>query len=176
MKGLNEFMYRVIQNSNADITPTDSVLCMSNVRGRKIQNPHPMPFSFYFSAKEGQHSIRVKPVFNPTKMNTSTVGTLKLCDDWEYIPGPDDKSISSKKIREMKDFFREYLVLFCAVWDIQIDDGDVYDYFVGDITFDEMLQSFKFYEDYKDDLDQIHDIKSLESFCRRNNIVNMHGN
>lgn len=60
----------------------DSVMCMSNVRGKYVVHPGLLKFSFYFSANDGySHGIRVKPVFNPEKMLLSMVGSLKLCDD-----------------------------------------------------------------------------------------------
>ena len=152
------------------------VLCMSNVRGNKVRVQKNLPFSFYFSAQQGSHSIRVKPVFNPEKLSDSAVGTLKLCDDWKYIPGPDDKDVSSSDIAKMKKFFRKFLVLFAATWDRQIDDGTVYDYLVGDITLPELIEQFDFYEDHKADLDDITFVAELEDYCRSNNLVNLYGN
>lgn len=155
---------------------SDVILCMSNVRGRYVKNPTQLPFSFYFSAQDGQHSIRVKPSFNPEKLKLSQTGTLKLCDDWQYIPGKDDKAIDHQSIQNMKQFFRDYFVLFAAVWDEQIQDATVEDYFTGRINFHTMLQDFDFYDEYEDELDQIKDIQSLEQFCRDNYLVNFYGN
>lgn len=152
------------------------IQCMSNVRGNKVRVQKHLPFSFYFSGSEGNHSIRVKPMFNPSKLRDNLVGTLKLCDDWEYIPGPNDHAVSQKDIDKMKRFFRKYLVLFAATWDRQIDDGDVYDYLVGDITLPELIECFDFYPEYQEDLDEITTISELEDFCKQNNIVNMYGN
>lgn len=46
----------------------DSVMCMSNVRGKYVVHPGPLKFSFYFSANDGySHGIRVRPVLNPEK-------------------------------------------------------------------------------------------------------------
>lgn len=163
-------MKRVIETS-------DATLCMSNIRGKYVKHPTPLPFSFYFSSSDGvTHGPRVKPSFNPEKLKMSQTGTLKLCDDWEYIPGKEDSKISSKQVESMKDFFRSYLVLFCAVWDEIIQDGVVADYLVGRISFKEMLQDFDFYEEYKDDLDRIRDVFELDNFCRDNNLVNIYGN
>ena len=83
----------------------DTVMCMSNVRGKKIRVQKNIPFSFYFSASQGNHDIRVKPMFNPTKLRDDLVGTLKLCDDWEYTPGANDTHASSKDVERMKKFF-----------------------------------------------------------------------
>ena len=154
----------------------DSILCMSNVRGIKVRIQKNLPFSFYFSASQGQHSIRVKPMFNPVKLRDDMVGTLKLCDDWEYVPGPQDKDVSQKEIDKMKKYFRTYLVLFAATWDRQLADGDVYDYLVGDITLPELIETFDFYVEYEDELDEITSVSELEDFCRVHDLVNLYGN
>lgn len=155
---------------------SDIVMCMSNVRGNKVRVQKNLPFSFYFSASQGKHDIRVKPMFNPEKLRDDLVGTLKLCDDWEYTPGPNDKDVDAKDVVKMKKFFRTYLVLFAATWDRQLTDGDVYDYLVGDITLPELIETFDFYKDYSDELDDITNVAELEQFCRDKNLVNMHGN
>lgn len=152
------------------------VECMSNVRGNKVKVQNGLPFSFYFSSSQGEHSIRVKPMFNPAKLRDDLTGTLKLCDDWEYIPGPDDKDASSKDIEDMKKFFRKYLVLFAATWDRQLMDGDVYDYLVGDISLHELIETLTFYTDYEKELDSIRTVSELEDFCRANELVNLYGN
>lgn len=155
----------------------DYLLEMSNVRGRYVKHPSELPFSFYFSSGVGvQHSIRVKPVFNPEKLKRSETGTLKLSDDWEYIPGPNDKDVSQSEIEKMKSFFKDYIVLFCAVWDEQMQDATLQDYLVGNIMFDTLLQDLDFYEEYENELQQIHDVSTLDKFCRENNLVNFYGN
>lgn len=76
---------------------------MSNVRGKYVKRPSSLPFSFYFSPSDGViHGIWVKPVFDPERSTISKAGTLKLCDDWEYTPGKDDKSVNDKDICKMK--------------------------------------------------------------------------
>ena len=155
----------------------DYLIEMSNVRGRYVKQPYQLPFSFYFSSGAGvPHSIRVKPVFNPEKLKRSETGTLKLCDDWEFTPGVNDGSVATTLVQEMKSFFKKYIVLFCAVWDEQMQDAVLQDYFLGNIEFDEMIQDLDFYGRYKDELLNIHDIESLEKFCRENNLVNLYGN
>ena len=155
----------------------DAILAMSNVRGKFVKNPSALPFSFYFSSGvEYPHSIRVKPSFNPEKLKPSMTGILKLSDDWGFIPGPNDGNISESEIAEMKAFFRRYIVLFSAVWDEQMQDGVLADYFRGDITFNEMLTDLDFYEEYRSELDTIDNVEDLEKFCREHNLVNMYGN
>lgn len=153
------------------------ILAMSNVRGRYVKNPHSLPFSFYFSSGAGaQHSIRVKPSFNPEKLKYSMTGNLELSDQWTFTPGPYDKSVSEQDVNDMKQFFRDHIVLFAAVWDEQLQDGVLEDYFKGDITFQEMLTDLDFYEDYKVEIDSVSSVSELEEFCRTNDLVNMYGN
>lgn len=155
----------------------DYLIEIANVRGRYVKNPSQLPFSFYFSSGVGvPHSIRVKPVFNSEKLKQSETGTLKLCDDWEYIPGKNDKDVSSDLVRQMKEFFKKYIVLFCAVWDEQLQDSVLEDYFMGSIDFTVMVKDLDFYELFQSELSDIHTVEELENFCRNNNLVNLYGN
>ena len=159
------------------IKSTEDIFAMSNVRGKYVKNPHRLPFSFYFSSgARVSHGPRVKPMFNESKLISSLTGTLKLCDDWEFVPGINDKDVKADKISDMKDFFRNNIVLFCAVWDEQMQDATLEDYFKGDITFQEMIADLDFYEKYRDDLMQISNVSQLDEFCRKNQLVNFYGN
>ena len=163
-------MKRYIKADNQDI------LCMANIRGKRVKEPHKLNFSFYFSGKNSSHGIRVKPIFNPDKMMINKAGNLELHSDWTYTPGEDDTHISSSDIREMKEFFRKYLILFAAVWDLQLPDTTVQDYFEGECTLNELIQDLEFYSDYADELDEIESVEELEEFCSENELVNLHGN
>ncbi|MCM1232048.1 MAG: hypothetical protein NC489_18155 [Ruminococcus flavefaciens] len=156
-----------------EIAEEHDIFCMSNLRGNTIKVPHKLPFSFYFSARESSHAIRVKPVFNPNKISKSSFGTLELHGSWEYTPDPDDKNVSNKQIREMKDFFKTYKVLFAAVWEEELPDDALQDYFKGHILWQDLLGEFYFYEDYKSEMKQIKNIIELERFVRKNNLFNM---
>lgn len=152
----------------------DYLIEMANVLGRKVKVPHKLPFSFYFSTKNSVvHSIRVKPTFNSEKLTVNMTGTLKLCDDWEYIPGPNDKNISNRDISEMKSFFKEYIVLFCLVWEEKLNEDDVQDYLRGIIDLDELIENIEF---YTPKMKNISSIKELEKYCKENNLVNFYGN
>ena len=159
------------------IKSTEDIFAMSNVRGKYVKNPHRLPFSFYFSSGAGvSHGPRVKPMFNESKLISSMTGTLKLCDDWNFVPGINDKDVKADKISNMKEFFRNNIVLFCAVWDEQMQDATLEDYFKGDITFQEMVADLDFYEKYRDDLVKISNVSQLDEFCRKNQLVNFYGN
>lgn len=161
-------------NETDNLMEDDCLMEMANVLGKKVKIPHKLPFSFYFSTKNNVvHNIRVKPVFNPEKLSVNMTGTLKLCDNWEYIPGKDDYNVSNRDVAEMKAFFREYLVLFCLVWEEKLNEDDVQDYLRAFITFNELLQQIEF---YTEDMDYITTIKELENYCRENDLVNFYGN
>lgn len=159
------------------IKSSEAILCMSNVRGSEVNNPGRLKFSFYFSSGAGfNHSIRVKPSFNPEKLKLSKCGTLKLCDDWKYTPGKDDKSVSAQDVGTMKAFFRRYIVLFCAVWDEQLQDAVLQSYFEGRASFKDVIRDLDFYKDRSEDLEHVEDIIELENYCREHNLVNLYGN
>lgn len=73
----------------------------------------------------------------------------------------------------MKEFFREYLVLFCMVWDMQLREDVVQDYFRNLISFAELVKEIKF---YTNDMNGIETIEELEEYCRNNKLVNFYGN
>ena len=126
--------------------------------------------------KNGNHGPRVKPVMNPRTMKLDQAGTLKLCDDWEYTPGKDDKHVSSSDIRHMKEFFRKYLILLLLVWDKHANDPDLGYYLQGQISLSEFIENLEFYLSYQNELDEIETVAELEQFCRDNNLVNMYRN
>ena len=164
-------MYTLIHADDFD--NLDEIMCMSNLRGNKIKVPGKMPFSFYYSQKNSSHGIRVKPVFDPQRVDLKKLGTLKLCDDWKYTPGPDDKKINSKLKNQMYDFFRTYKVIFAGVWEGVIPEGDVYEYFRGIISLNELFEECDFYSSYSSELDSISTISEFENFVRENNVFNM---
>ncbi len=155
---------------------SEDIFAMSNVRGKHIKVEPKVPFSFYYSPKNGNHGPRVKPILNPEKLYLDDAGTLKLCDDWEFVPGKQDEHYSSSQLREMKEFFRKYLVLFLLVWDKHISDPELEDYFRRDISLAEFIQDLDFYNDYREELDDVETVAELEQICRNYNLVNFYGN
>lgn len=151
----------------------DAIMCMANVRGNSVNVPHSLPFSFYFSRKNSSHGIRVKVVFNPNRLNINDCGNLVLHSNWTYTPGRNDNNVNSKQKNQMIDFFKEYKALFAAVWEDVIQEDVIQDYFRGMISWNQLVESFDFYEEYKDDLDKISDVQSLEKYVRENEIFNM---
>lgn len=155
----------------------DDITCMSNVLGEDVVHPGKLPFSFYYSTREGvPHSIRVKPIFDDSKMSIKRAGNLKLSDDWKYTPETGKKHIDHSAVRYMKEFFKDNIVLFCLVWDMQVNEPLLGKYLDGRLTLNEFIQKIDFYEDYKKDLDAITSVHELEDFCRSHHLVNFHGN
>lgn len=155
----------------------DFRICMTSILGKYVKEPDALPFSFYFSSHVvKEYPISVRPVFDPERLFLSLTGYLKLCDDWEYIPGKNDRNTKEKDIESMKQFFKENIVLFAMVWDEQLQDGVLEYYFTGLISFHETLQNIDFYKKYKLQMDKLSTVKELETFCRENNLVNFYGN
>lgn len=155
-------------------TPAEcDLFCLSSVRGNDICVPHKMPFSFYFSQKEFTMEFNVKPLFNLDKIIPMEFGTLKMYDDWEYIPGPNDKDVSEEQINEMKNFFKKFKILFAGVWEVEIPENALSDYLRGYSNFQGLLKECYFYDDYKIEMDSIETIEEFEQFIRDNNIFNM---
>ena len=158
----------------------DYLFEMANVRGKTVKTPHKLKFSFAFTTKdatEGKdlvHSFRVKPVFNPEKISADKLGTMRMFGDYKYIPGPDDKDVDSRDIKEMKEFFIKYKVLFAAVWEKVLQQDVLQDYFKGNATFNVLIKEFDFYEEYKKELDKIKTVKDLYDFVKKNNLFNLY--
>ena len=167
-------MKRLIYNKQIN---NDTIFCMSNIRGDNVVVPNKLPFSFYFSSKYGNtHDIRVKPVFNPTRIIKNNLGTLQLHGNWDYTPSKSDRRVSESDISNMKAFFRMYFVIFSEVWDLHLSEDIVQDYFRGLADLSDVIQDLDFYGYYSDELDKITTIQELEDCLIRNNLVNMHGN
>ena len=164
---------KLLVNSVVDLDDENALMCMANIRGNTVNVPHSLSFSFYFSVRNSSHGIRVKPLFNPNRMSITRAGNLELHGNWKFTPGQDDSNVKRKDIEEMKNFFRTYKVLFAGVWEDEIQETEVQDYFRGMISWHELVQSFDFYEEYRDILDKIYDIASLEKFVRKYDIFNM---
>lgn len=152
-------------------TPEDiDLFCSTSIRGCKVKVPHELPFSFLFSEKEYRRDLNVKPVFNPKKISKSSFGILELYGEWKYTPCPEDTNVSTIQINEMKQFFKNYKVLFAGVWESILYSNALSDYFREIIPFSELLKEFEFYEDCRKELS---DIDNIEKFVRENKLFNM---
>lgn len=152
----------------------DYDLCLSNVVGKYVKVPHELKFSFNFSDQCGWgDDIRVRPEFNSKRLLTIYTGKLELHGDWKFTPGVNDRDVPEEDIEEMKAFFKEYIVLFCMVWDFQLDAYPVQAYFHGWFELCELIKEIDF---YSKEMDNISSIKELEEYCRKNGLVNFYGN
>jgi hypothetical protein len=140
----------------------------ANLLGNRVKIEH-INFSFYFSSKYGmQHSIRAQVAWNPSRFKGCGDGYFELHGDYKYIQ-ESQNFISEKEILKAKKFFKEYKVLFAAVWEDVLDPAYVQEYFRGFISFSELLQFF--------DIDlspyQIDSLSNLEYVVRKNSLFNM---
>lgn len=158
-----------IETNDISLEPIN---CMSNVRGRYVTVEN-IPFSFYYSVKNSSHGPRVKVTLNSDNMRPNRMSSLKLCDDWALDVNENDKRISGNDLKQMKEFFRKYLIMFLLVWEDLVSEPALGDYLEGRISLAEFIQMADF---YNDKLNNIQNVKELEEFCRTNNIVNFYGN
>lgn len=150
----------------------DYLIEMANVRGKdcKVAN---INFSFYFSAKQGSHTIRAKVEWNRDHIKNPD-GTILLFGNYEYIESNNCKnSPSQQDINSAREFFKKYKVLFAAVWNNCLDPVDLRNYFEGRLSFKSLIKSF-----YSiDNFDKIQDVKTIEelySIVKKYNIFNLY--
>lgn len=162
---------KIYLKSNVDI------MCMSDVRGKRIKVEPDVNFSFYYSPRNSSHGPRVKVVFDPDRINPSKMSNLRLSGDWRFTPSKEVNKVPASDISKAKTFFRKYLILILIAWeDATFDQVSIRDYFEGAITLHEFIQELKFYDEYADELDKIASVTELEQFCRDNDLINMYGN
>lgn len=144
------------------------VRSMANVRGKRVKTDK-IDFSFYFSNKEAvNHAIRVKIRFDPARITHGDFdGYMELHGNYEWIP---NRRISSQQIEEARHFFKKYSVLFNSVWEDILDEGELQDYFMGIITFKELLSEFKLKEGSYQQIQKCTNLKELSE------VLNTHEN
>lgn len=157
------------------IYSAEEIVAMSNVRGKYVKVDR-IPFSFYYSVKNSNHGPRVKVTMNAEKLRPMRMSSMKLCDDWNIDRNDQDTEISGKDEKQMKEFFRKYLILFLIVWSDLVSEPELADFMEGRIDLHQFIVDTDFYEDYKEDLNKIDNVADLEAFCRKNNLVNFYGN
>ena len=156
---------------------SEDIMCMSDVRGRKIKVESNVPFSFYYSARNSSHGPRVKVVSDPNRMHISIASNLSLVGDWRFTQNRNADRLSSSEIAQIKNFFKRYLVMLLLVWDSHCyDEASFRDYLECEIDLQEFISQLNFYPEYSDILDTVTSVKELEQVCRENNLVNFYGN
>ncbi len=158
------------------ITSRDRIsiyLEMANMVGNKVKTER-IRFSFYFSGKGNiNHAIRVKIVWNNSKMTGPNIGFMELHGDYAYTSSSGNKKISNDEITAMRKFFKKYKVLFAGVWEGKIGEHDVKDYFTRDIYFKDLLKRFNVPESHKKAISSANSISDLERIVRAHRIFNM---
>lgn len=158
--------------------PSRVLMEMANALGNNIKKEKRLPFSFYFSPKKvvrGAHGIRVKILWNPSKMGPDSDGYMELHGNYDYISNPKRYKPSQDEINLARDFFKRYKVLFAAVWeDVIQDPSQVTMYLYDKISWKELMEQFdtgnsnwNFYIQTTDN------IKELEQLVKEENMFNM---
>ena len=157
--------------------PSMVLMEMANVRGNDVKLEYRLPFSFYFSTKNAvhsQHGIRAKVVWNPNKAPEGADGYFELHGDYEYTIGSHKYKPTPKEKETARDFFKKYKVLFAAVWESKLYDGDLQDYFKGRINLKELLSKFdNISERQYFDINHCNSLEELEQCVRKYKIFNM---
>ena len=150
--------------------PAD-LLEMENMLGRKVKIEN-INFSFYFSKKSGmQHGIRVKIKWNRDSFRGTEDGYMDLHGQYDYVESEYGASASEEDISKARVFFMKYKVLFAAVWEEFLEADDVQDYLKGNLTFDELKDSF--YDLPKKIFDDAKTIADIEKIVRENKLFDM---
>lgn len=158
--------------------PSRVLMEMANALGNNIKKEKKLPFSFYFSPKKvvrGAHGIRVKILWNPSKMGPDSDGYMELHGKYDYINSPKRYKPSKNEINLARDFFKKYKVLFAAVWeDVIQDPSQVTMYLYGKISWKELMEQFDTgNSDWNFYIQTTDDMKELEQLVREENIFNM---
>lgn len=149
---------------------------MANLRGNDIKLHHRIPFSLYISSKKAvhdAHGIRVKVLWNPSKMTDSPDGQLELHGDYKYTRFSHKYSANEKEKALLREYCRKYKVFFAAIWEGILDASDFVHYQEGLISFKELLTTFDLKgRDYYN-VNHCTNLEDLERCVRENKIYNM---
>lgn len=151
------------------------LLEMATVRGNYVKTDN-INFSFYFSDKyECNHGIRVKVKWNPEKVSGTLDGYFELHGNYNYTSSANANVIpTSNQIKEAKNFFRKYKVLFAAVWETKLEADDVVDYFRGQIDLINLIDKFENIDpSSRLRLLQVTSIEALTTMVKDYNIFNL---
>lgn len=156
--------------------PSAVLMEMANVRGNEVVQYKRLPFSFYFSSKDGvrgAHAIRVKILWNPSKTPSDADGYMMLHGNYEYVSGSHKYQPTGKELKIAREFFKKYKVLFAAVWENKLSQGALINYFFTDdlkgllARFDSIKEK-DFYN-----INHCKNLEELEKVVRENHIFNM---
>lgn len=157
--------------------PSKVLMEMANVRGVDVKLVSHLPFSFHFYGKDAvhqQHGIRIKMIWNPSKAPYDADGYMELHGNYDYNMDSHKYKPTEKELKIARDFFKKYKVLFAAVWESVLYDGDLQDYFKGRIDLRDLISKF----DVENEnnyyfINHCKSLEELEDCVRKNNIFNM---
>lgn len=157
--------------------PSMILMEMANVRGIDTKIENRLPFSFFFTNKRAvhnQHGIRLKILWNPSKNPKDADGYIELHGNYEYVSGSHKYKPTKDELRILREFVKKYKVLFSAVWEEKLYDGDLQDFFKGRISIKELLSKF---DDISEKnyytLNHCNSLEELEQCIRKYKIFNM---
>ena len=157
--------------------PSMVLMEMANLRGNDIKIEDRLPFSIYFSTKStvhNQHGIRLKVLWNPSRASASADGYIELHGNYTYTISSHKYKPTAKELAILRNFARKYRILFVAVWEEKLYDGDLQDYFRGIINFKELLS--RFYDISEKQyyyINHANNLTELEEVVREYKIFNM---
>lgn len=157
--------------------PSAVLMEMANVRGIDTVIENHLPFSFYFSTKKAvhnRHAIRLKVKWTPNKSPDEADGYFELHGNYDYTISSKKYKPTAKELEIARTFCKKYKVLFAAVWEGILYDGDLQDYFKGRVKLNELLSKF----DIEDEMNYYYlnhckSLEELETCVRKYNIYNM---
>lgn len=165
-------MKRLVKDTN---TEYENIFCMSNIAGKRVRKDGPLEISFYFGSKDNyntkiNHGIRIKFSINSERYLPHENYYLELHGD--YKCSNEDK-IPSRILRNIRNFFKKYKVLFAGAWESEIPEDDIVAYLRGFIPLRELIEDCYFYSKYEEKLQNISTISAFEKAVRKYNIFNM---
>lgn len=121
---------------------SESLMEMANVAGDDF-TLEPIKFSFYFSdCQKCKHEIRVKVKWDPEGTSGRPDGFFKLFGNFDYVHESNKKE-NTDLIKHARAIFKKYHPLFVLVWNRIIDESQLQKYFIGNITWDQLISKAK---------------------------------
>lgn len=152
----------------------DMLTEMANVRGKDVEVDD-IDFSFYFSKKNSNHGIRLKVIWNRERMSGDDDGYIEMHGDYKYVRTPGSKyKPKGWEINGLRYFCKKWKALFSAVWEQKLDETDLRKYFEGQLTFQELMETFGgLKKEHYPIVNKCDNVRQLEEVVRKYGIYNM---
>ena len=152
----------------------DMLTEMANLRGKDVKVDD-IDFSFYFSKKNSNHGIRLKVLWNRERMSGNDDGYMEMHGDYKYVRAPGSKyKPSGWEINGLRYFCKKWKPLFAAVWEQKLDETDVRKYFEGQLTFQELMETFEgIKKEHYSIVKKCNNARQLEEAVRKYSIYSM---